>query len=462
MFSKETYINRRNALKAIVKSGLILIPGNEDSAMSYPANTYHFRQDSNFLYFFGLNHPHFIGLIDIDNNTDYILGDDIEIDDIIWMGPQPSVKSLAEQVGVTHTDKYNAVYELVKNAVAQGRKIHFLPAYRGEQKLFYQNLLGIHPDFLANYYSTELIKAVVELRSVKDNDEITEIEKAIETGYEMHVTAMKMCKPGIMESDIAGAIEGIAIARGSMVSFPVILSQNGETLHNHSHGNKLEAGRLMLTDAGAETMMNYCSDFTRTIPVSGKFTQQQREIYQLVLDANIKAIELSAPGIRYLDVHLATAKIIVSGLKDLGLMKGDVDEAVAQGAHALFFPHGLGHMMGMDVHDMEGLGEDFVGYDETISRSNQFGTAYLRLAKALKPGFVFTDEPGIYFIPALIDLWKKENKFTDFINYDKLDAYRSFGGIRIEDDLLVTENGCKVLGKPIPKTVKEIEETVGK
>ena len=462
MFAKTTYINRRDALKTKVKSGIILLPGNEDSAMSYPANTYHFRQDSNFLYFFGLNHPHFIGLIDIDNNTDYILGDDVEIDDIIWMGPQPSVKSLAEKVGVTHTDKYDAVYKLVKNAVAQGRKIHFLPTYRGEQKLLYQNLLGIHSDFLTNYYSTKLIKAVVELRSVKDNDEIAEIEKAIETGYEMHVTAMRMCKPGVMESDIAGTIEGIAIARGSMVSFPVILSQNGETLHNHFHGNKLEAGRLMLTDAGAETMMNYCSDFTRTIPVSGKFTRQQQEIYQVVLDANIKAIELSAPGIRYLDVHLATAKVIASGLKDLGLMKGNVDEAVAQGAHALFFPHGLGHMMGMDVHDMEGLGEDFVGYDETINRSNQFGTAYLRLAKALKPGYVFTDEPGIYFIPALIDMWKKENKFTDFINYDKLDAYRSFGGIRIEDDLLVTENGCRVLGKPIPKTVSELENIVGK
>ena len=462
MFPKTTYIKRRDGLKSKVKSGIILIPGNEESSMSYPANTYHFRQDSNFLYFFGLNHPHFCGLIDVDNNIDYLFGDDVEIDDLIWMGPQPSLKSLAENVGVVHTDKYNAVFDFVKNAVAKGRQIHFLPTYRGEQKLFYQNLLGIHPDFLSNYYSTELIEAVVDLRSVKDADEISEIEKAIATGYEMHVTAMRMCKPGVMESDIAGAIEGIAIARGSMVSFPVILSQNGETLHNHLHDKVLESGRLMLTDAGAETEMNYCSDFTRTIPVSGKFTQQQREIYQLVLDANMRAIEMSAPGVRYLDVHLETAKVIATGLKDLGLMKGNVDDAVAQGAHALFFPHGLGHMMGMDVHDMEGLGEDFVGYDETISRSNQFGTAYLRLAKALKPGYVFTDEPGIYFIPALIDMWKKENKFTDFINYDKLDAYRSFGGIRIEDDLLVTETGCRVLGKPIPKTVEEIESIVGK
>ncbi len=462
MFSKETYINRRNALKSKVKSGIILLSGNEESSMSYPANTYHFRQDSNFLYFFGLNHPHLCGLIDIDNDTDYVFGDDVEIDDVIWMGPQPSVKFLAEQVGVFHTNKYSAIFNFVKDAIAKGRNIHFLPAYRGEQKLLYQNLLGIHPEFLANYYSTELIKTVIELRSVKDGNEIAEIEKAIEIGYEMHVTAMRMCKPDVMESEIAGTIEGIAIARGSMVSFPVILSQNGETLHNHYHDKVLETGRLMLTDAGAETSMNYCSDFTRTIPVSGKFSQQQREIYQLVLDANMKAIELSAPDVRYYDVHLATAKVIAAGLKEIGLMKGDVDEAVAQGAHALFFPHGLGHMMGLDVHDMEGLGEDFVGYDETIRRSSQFGTAYLRLAKAMKPGYVFTDEPGIYFIPALIDLWKNENKFSGFINYDKLEAYRTFGGIRIEDDLLITESGCRVMGKPIPKTVAEIESIVGK
>jgi len=462
MFAKETYINRRNALKTKVKSGIILIPGNEESAMSYPDNTYHFRQDSNFLYFFGLNHPHFIGLIDIDNNTDYLFGDDVEIDDIIWMGPQPSIASLAEQVGINHTDKYNVIYNLVRDAVAKGRKIHFLPTYRGEQNLFYQDLLGIHPNLLANYFSTELIKSVVELRSVKDKDEINEIEKAIEIGYEMHTTAMRMCKPGVMESDIAGAIEGIAIARGSMISFPVILSQNGETLHNHYHGNKLEKGRLMLTDAGAETTMNYCSDNTRTIPVNGKYTQQQAEIYQTVLDANLKTIALSKPGIKYMDVHLASAKVIAEGLKSIGLMKGNIDDAVNLGAHALFYPHGLGHMMGLDVHDMEGLGENNVGYDETISRSSIFGTAYVRLAKQLKPGYVFTDEPGIYFIPALIDMWKKENKFTDFINYDKLDAYRSFGGIRIEDDLLVTETGCRVLGKAIPKTINELEKIVGK
>jgi len=460
MFKKETYINRRNALKSKLKTGIVLIPGNEESSMSYPANTYHFRQDSNFLYFFGLNQPHLIGLIDIDNDTDYIFGDDVEIDDIIWMGQQPSVASLANKVGIENTNKYSTIYEFIKKV--HTRKIHFLPTYRGEQKIFYQNLLGIHPDFLENYYSTELIKAVIDLRSVKDDDEIAEIEKSIEIAYDMHITAMQMCKPGVLESDIAGAIEGIAIARGSMVSFPVILSQNGETLHNHSHNNVLESGRLMLTDAGAETTMNYCSDFTRTIPVSGKYTNQQREIYQLVLDANMRAIEMSAPGVRFLDVHLTAAKVIVAGLKDLGLMKGNVDEAVTQGAHALFFPHGLGHMMGLDVHDMEGLGEDFVGYDETISRSKQFGTAYLRLAKKLQPGYVFTDEPGIYFIPALIDMWKKENKFSNFINYDKVESYRSFGGIRIEDDLLITADGCRILGKPIPKTVNEIENIVGK
>lgn len=462
MFPKQVYINRREALKSKIKSGIILIPGNEESSMSYPANTYAFRQDSNFLYFFGLNQPNFIGVIDIDNNKDYILGNDAEIDDIIWMGPQPSINSLAKEVGIVNTNKYDSIFDIIKNAKAKGLPIHFLPTYRGEQKLFYQKLLGIHPDRLADHYSQELIKAVISLRSIKDDYEIAEIEKAIDIAYDMHTTAMRMCKPGIYESKIAGTIEGIAISRGSMVSFPVILSQNGETLHNHYHGNVLESGRLMLTDAGAETTMHYCSDFTRTIPVSGKFTQKQAEIYQTVLDANMKAIEISKPGIKYMDVHLASAKVIAEGLKSIGLMKGNIDDAVSLGAHALFYPHGLGHMMGLDVHDMEGLGENNVGYDETINRSSIFGTAYVRLARKLEPGFVFTDEPGVYFIPALIDLWKSENKFADYINYDKLSEYRTFGGIRIEDDLLVTQTGCKVIGKPIPKKITDIENIIGK
>ncbi len=455
MFPKEVYINRRNELKKLVNSGLAVFLGNEDAAYNYPANPYHFRQDSSFLYFFGINKPHFIGIIDFDEGRDWILGDDFEIDDIIWMGPQPSVSELAAQAGVENTAPYSTVYDIVRTAMASGRKVHILPPYRGEHIIFFNDLL--QEDYSA-FVSEELIKAVVKLRSIKDKYEIAEIEKAIEVGYEMHVTAMRMCEPGVSEQKIAAAVEAIPIANGGRISFPVILSQNGETLHNHYHGNILQAGKMMLTDAGAETEMGYASDFTRTVPVTGKFDERQKAIYTIVLNANKRVIELSKPGVRYLDMHLEAARVIAGGLKELGIMKGDVEEAVQNGAHALFFPHGLGHMMGLDVHDMEGLGEDYVGYDDTVKRSTQFGLAYLRLARKLEPGFVLTDEPGIYFIPALIDLWRKEGKHKEFINYDEVEKYKDFGGIRIEDDLLITETGCEVMGKKIPKEIDEIEQ----
>ena len=457
MFPKEVYAERRQRLKNIVQSGIVLILGNEESAMNAVANPYKFRQDSSFLYFFGLDYPHMVGVMDIDNDEDIIFANDVDIDDVIWMGPQPSVADLAKEVAVKKTRPYGDLSSYLKTAIEQGRKIHFLTPYRHEHYLFYQEFLGLHASIVKHYVSKELIKAVVALRSIKDQYEIDELKKAIEVGYEMHTLAMKMCKPGVVEREIAGAIEGVALAHGGMVSFPVILSQHGETLHNHYHGNVLEKGRLMLTDAGAETDMHYASDFTRTVPVGGVFSPEQKEVYEIVLAANMKAIEMTAPGVYYRDVHLAACKVLAEGLKDMGLMKGDMDEAVRQGAHALFMPHGLGHMLGLDVHDMENLGEDYVGYDDTIERSSQFGLAYLRLAKKLEPGYVLTDEPGIYFIPELIDLWKKEHKFSDFINYDKLEAFKTFGGIRIEDDILVTEQGCEVLGKPVPKTVSEIE-----
>ncbi len=457
MFPKEVYINRRTKLKEKVKSGLAIFLGNEYTAYNYPANPYHFRQDSNFLYFLGINRPHFVGVIDFDEGKDWVLGDDFEIDDIIWMGPQPSVRELAAEAGVSNTAPYAFLYDMVRTALAAGRQIHILPPYRGEQVVLLNEVLQ---DDYKNYVSEELIKAVVALRSVKDSYEIAEIEKAIEIGYEMHVTAMRMCEPGVSEQKIAAAVEAIPIANGGRISFPVILSQNGEILHNHYHGNILQAGKMLLTDAGAETEMGYASDFTRTVPVSGQFDERQKAIYSIVLEANKRVIELSKPGVRYLDMHLEAAKVIASGLKDLGIMKGDVDEAVTNGAHALFFPHGLGHMMGLDVHDMEGLGENYVGYDDTVKRSDQFGLAYLRLAKKLEPGYVLTDEPGIYFIPALIDLWRKDGKHKDFINYDEVEKYKDFGGIRIEDDLLITENGCEVMGKRIPKEIDEIEQVM--
>jgi Xaa-Pro aminopeptidase len=347
------------------------------------------------------------------------------------------------------------------DAVKKGQTIHILPTYRGDTVIQIADLLNINHNKVKELVSEELIKAVVSLREIKDGYEIAEIENAVDVAYDMHTTSMKMAMPGIVEQEIAGRIEGISLSGGGPVSFPIILSVHGETLHNHHHNNILQTGQMMVTDAGAETLMNYVSDITRTVPVGGKFNQRQKEIYEIALKANTEVIKQSKPGILYRDMHFLAAKTIASGLKDLGLMKGDIDEAVQQGAHALFMPHGLGHQMGLDVHDMEGFGEDYVGYDDEIKRSEQFGLAFLRFAKKLKKGLVLTDEPGIYFIPALIDLWKSENKFADFINYEKLESYKDFGGIRIEDDLLITDTGCRVLGKPIPKTVAEIESTTG-
>jgi len=456
MFAPEVYISRRNRLRLKMSGGIGLILGNIDSPMNYPSNTFHFRQDSNFLYFFGLDFQGLAGVIDFDEGKDYIFGDDVDIEDIIWMGPQAALKEKALAVGVGHTAPFSKLSGFLSAAIKAGRKIHFLPPYRGENKLLLEELTGISALRITQYASSELIKAIVALRSIKEDVEIEEIKKACATGYEMHLAAMKMAKPGIWEQTIAGKIEGISLSGGGIVSFPVILSQNGETLHNHGHSGILKEGKMMLVDAGAESPLHYASDFTRTTPVNGKFSRQQREIYEIVLAANNKTRELAKPGVTYLSVHLAVSELIASGLKDLGLMKGDVQEAVRNGAHALFFPHGLGHMMGLDVHDMEDLGQIYVGYDDEIRPSGQFGTAYLRLGRKLQPGFVVTDEPGIYFIPALIDKWKAEKINTGFINFDKVEEFRGFGGIRLEDDLLITESGCEIIGKRIPVDPEEV------
>lgn len=458
MFSSETYIARRKQLKQKVKSGIILILGNVDSPMNYADNTYYFRQDSNFLYFFGLNFQQLAAVIDVDSGEEIIFGNDVSIDDIIWMGPQIPLKEKAVKVGITKTEPTKHLQILIEKAILSGRKIHFTPPYRAENKIILNELLGISISKLKAYSSLELIKAIVDLRSVKENQEIDEIRKACAVGHQMHVTAMKMAKAGIVEQNIAGTIEGIANSGGGMVSFPVILSQNGETLHNHNHSNILENGRLLLVDAGAEIGSGYASDFTRTMPVGGKFTQKQREIYEIVLAANNQARALTKPGSTYLSVHLAAAEVMASGLKEIGLMKGDVKEAVRNGAHALFMPHGLGHMLGLDVHDMEDLGQIYVGYDDETRPVDQFGTAYLRLGRKLQPGFVITNEPGIYFIPALIEKWKAEKINSDFINFERLNDYLDFGGIRLEDDILVTESGCEIIGDRIPITPDEIEE----
>lgn len=458
MFKPETYILRRKALKDEIRTGIAIFPGNTEASFNYPANTYHYRQDSTFSYFFGINQPDLAGIIDFETGAEILFGNDVDMDDIIWMGPQPSIADRGAQAGIKHTAPLADFARYIEEARTAGRKVHFLPPYRGETKIQLSEILGIMPKEIKESASVDLIRAVVQLRAVKSAEEITEIEKMVDVAYLMHTTAMKMAHPGIIEQEIAGTIEGIALANAGPVSFPVILSINGQTLHNHYHGNVLAEGRMMVVDAGCESEETlYSSDITRTVPVGGKFSSRQREIYEIVLNANLKAIEAIKPGIPYREIHLLAARVITDGLKAAGLMKGDTDEAVAAGAHALFFPHGLGHMLGMDVHDLEGVGENFVGYDDEITRSKQFGTAFLRLGRRLQPGFVLTVEPGIYFIPALIDQWKTEGKFTQFINYDKVEAYKDFGGIRIEDDVLVTDNGYRVLGKPIPKTVEEIE-----
>jgi Xaa-Pro aminopeptidase len=458
MFKDDVYIRRREQLHKKIKTGLALFIGNSEATMNYPANTYHFRQDSDFLYFFGIDLPGLSGVLDFDTGKDFIFGNDFDMDDIIWMGPQPTVKELALKSGIKNTAPVTKLNEILKDALSKKRRIHFLPPYRGETKMLLGSLLKENPCRMKTLASVDLVKAVVSLRSIKEKVEVDEIEKAVNIAYDMHVTAMKMCKPGIKEQDIFGTIEGIALAKGGGTSFPIILSINGQTLHNHAHGNVLLKGRMMVTDAGAETNLHYASDITRTTPVGGKFSQKQKDIYEIVLKANTEAIKATGPGISNRDLHFMACKIIASGMKELGLMKGDIDEAVEAGAHALFMPHGLGHMMGLDVHDMEALGENFIGYNDVVKRSDQFGLAFLRFALPYKPGHVVTIEPGCYFIPELIEQWKAEGKFRDFINYTKINDYMTIGGIRIEDDVLITEKGHKVLGKPIPKTVKEVED----
>jgi Xaa-Pro aminopeptidase len=458
MFDSRIYVQRRSRLKEKIKTGLILFLGNEESPMNYADNTYHFRQDSTFLYFFGLDFPALAAVVDVDDDKEIVFGSDVEIEDIIWMGFQPLLAVRAMGAGIEETAPLNQLEETVKKAIQKGKRVHYLPPYRPETKLKIANLLGHQPDVVHDNASKELIKEVVAQRSVKIAEEIDEMEKAHRVSYEMHTTAMRMAKAGVYEREIVGKIEGIALAHGCQLAFPTILTIDGQILHNHYHGNILKEGRLLVNDSGAESGMHYASDITRTVPVGGKFTEKQKEIYEIVLNSQQTAIQSIKPGIKYREIHLKTSKIIASGLKDLGLLKGDIEDAVREGVQAMFFPHGLGHLIGLDVHDMENLGEDYVGYDDKTKRSDQFGFAYLRFAKELQPGHVLTVEPGIYFIPALIDKWKGEKKLAQFIDYEKVDKYKDFGGIRIEDNVLVTESGGRVLGKSIPKKVKEVEE----
>ena len=460
IFDKQTYVNRRARLRSLVNDGIIIIFGNNESPCNYPSNGYYpFRQDSSFLYYFGLNRDGLVGVIDIDNNSETVFGNDIDIEDIVWYGSVDSVHDLAAQVGVEHTAPMRALKNTCNEALRQKRRIHFLPPYRHDIKIQIFDLLGIHPVQQKEAASMELIKAVVSMRSVKEQQEIEELERAAEIGYLMHTTAMRLTRPGVTEKFVGGQVDGIAHSYGAMTSFPTIYSQHGEIMHGNPSMSVLQAGRLALCDAGAETINNYCSDNTRTMPVSGTFTQRQLEIYSIVEACHDHVLEVAKPGVKYFDVHLAVCRLMTERLKELGLMKGDTDEAVAAGAHAMFLPHGLGHMMGMDVHDMEGLGQTNVGFDEeTRPNLEQFGTNALRMGRRLQKGFVVTDEPGIYFIPALIDEWKADGHCKEFINFDLLETYKDFGGIRIEDDILITEDGCRFIGeKRIPYHPKDVE-----
>jgi len=460
MFDKATYVGRRAKLRELMKDGIIILFGNNESPCNYPSNGYYpFRQDSSFLYYFGLNRDGLVGVIDLDNGTETLVGDDIDIEDIVWYGSVDSVKDMAERVGVANTAPMKSLKSICNEAMRQKRRIHFLPPYRHDTKIQIFDLLGIHPVQQKEAASIELIRAVVKMRSTKEQQEIEELERAAVIGYKMHTTAMRLTKPGLTEKFVAGQVDSIALSYGAMTSFATIFSQHGEIMHGNPSMAELENGRLVLCDCGAETINNYCSDNTRTFPVNGKFTERQLEIYSIVEACHDHALDVAKPGVKYMDVHLSVCRLMTEHLKELGLMKGDVDEAVAAGAHAMFLPHGLGHMMGMDVHDMEGLDQINVGFDEeTRPRLDQFGTNCLRMGRRLEEGFVVTDEPGIYFIPALIDDWKASGHCAEFLNFDKIETYKDFGGIRIEDDILITKDGCRFLGKDrIPYHPKDIE-----
>ena len=459
MFSKETYIRRRQELKKLVGEGIILLFGNNEAPYNYPANGYApMRQDSTFLYYFGQHREGLVGMIDVDNDTEMLFGDDIDIEDIVWMGFVPSVADLAAEVGVANTAPMAQLKEIVNRKSSNRKSIHFLPPYRHDTQIQLMDLLGIHPSKQKEAASLALIKAVVKMRATKSAEEIAYIEAACEVGYVMHTTAQMLIKPGVTERFVAGQVDGIARSLAQGNSFPTIFSQHGEIMHGCPSDTLLEDGRLVLCDAGCE-LNDYCSDHTRTMPVNGKFTQKQLEIYSIVEACHDYVLEVAKPGVKYQDVHFAVCRLMTDRLKELGLMKGDTEEAVRAGAHAMFLPHGLGHMMGMDVHDMEGLGQIYVGFDEeTRPNLEQFGTNCLRMGRRLEEGFVLTDEPGIYFIPHLIDLWRKEGHCKEFLNFDKLETYKDFGGIRIEDDILITKDGCRFLGsKRIPYHPAELE-----
>lgn len=454
MFSKETYVNRRAELKKRVGSGMLLFLGNDDCGCNYADNTYPYRQDSTFLYYFGLPFAGLSAVIDIDNDREIIFGDELTIDDIVWMGTQPTLHEKAHSVGVDTMLPSAELAATLEKGKKEGRNIHYLPTYRPEHVLKLWKLLDVKPG--AEQPSVDFIRGVVDMRNHKTPEEIEEIEKACNVTADMHIAAIKAVRPGMNEYEVAALIEGVAASNNCPLSFPTICTINGQTLHNHYHGNVIKSGDMVLIDAGAERPSGYAGDMSSTICADRTFTPRQKSIYDIQVASHLAAVDMLAPGVPFVDVYERSAAVICAGLKDLGIMKGDPVEAVKAGAHAMFFPCGLGHMMGLDVHDMENLGEVWVGYGGK-PKSTQFGRKSLRLARPLEEGFVLTIEPGVYFIPELIDLWKGEGRFTDFIDYRELDKWRDFGGIRNEEDYLITPDGARRLGKKIPLTTEEVE-----
>jgi Xaa-Pro aminopeptidase len=457
MFASTTYLARRDALNRALPSGIVLLPGNGEAPMNYLDNAYAYRQDSTFLYYIGLDRPDLDAAIDLDSGRTTVYGDEFTIDDIIWRGAQETIAGQARHAGIDDTAPRSALARDVTEALSRGRDVHVLPQYRAENLLRVASLLGVPAPAVEARASVPLIKAVVAQRSVKSAEEIEELRGAVSIAHDMHLLAMRQARPGRYEREVAGAMEGLVLERGGRVAFPIIFTTHGETLHNHAHHHQMKAGDLVVNDAGAESATHYTADITRTLPIGGRFTAVQRDMYQAVLRAQTDAIAAIRPGVPYRDVHLLAARRLAEDLRAMGCLRGDVDEAVAAGAHALFFPHGLGHMLGLDVHDLEALGEDHVGYDDTVRRSDQFGLRSLRLARALQPGFVLTVEPGLYFIPGLIDQWRAAGRCAEFVDYTTVERLRTAGGVRIEDNVAVTATGYEVLGPPIPKNLTDIE-----
>jgi Xaa-Pro aminopeptidase len=454
MFALEIYQQRRTSLAEHLDGGLVILPGHGESPMNYADNPYPFRQDSTFLYYVGLDQPELVALLDVDSGTTTLFGDELTLDQIVWMGDLPTIAARAERVGASEVRPRSELEGRVAAARSAGREIRFLPPYRSDVVLLVASLLDLPPSLVPEKASVQLIRAVVEQRSRKSAEEIAEIEEAVATSVAMHEAAIRLARPGTTERTIAAEVERIAMDAGGRIAFPVIATINGQTLHNHVHPNRLAEGNLFLLDCGAETALGYAGDLTTTFPVSAHFDERQKTIHELLMRAYEAAVAAVAPGVPNRTVHFTAARVIFEGMKEIGVMKGDGEEALAAGAHAIVFPHGIGHMMGLDVHDMESLGENHIGHDGE-QRSTQFGLKSLRLARPLEPGFVITVEPGIYFIPQLIDAWRSRGHCAEYIDFDELDRWRDFGGVRNEEDYLLTVDGARRLG---PRKPQEIED----